>query len=376
MGFKTDALRMTSDKLRRQITFEAARLMYTRQESEYFRAKRKASRKICRGWVKPNDLPTNAEIRNEIQRFAYLYEGEGRFDSLRDMRIAALRMMHILHKFRPRLIGSTLTGHVRHGSDIDLHVFTSSIEAVRAALDEEGLDYEVTHKRVRKFGEERVFTHVHVHDRFEFELTCYPADKAHYVFKSSITGKAIERASIQELEALLEQEYPDVDLEDALIEADEQVDRFQIYRLLLIPLEKVEQGRRHHPEGDALYHSLQVFELARNANPWDEEFLLAALLHDVGKGIDPQDHVTAGLEALEGFITDRTAWLIANHMEAHKLLDGTIGARARRRLQQSEDYDELFLLAQCDRDGRVPGGAAPDLDEALEAMRELARFCG
>ena len=55
-----------------------------------------------------------------------------------------------------------------------------------------------------------------------------------------------------------------------------------------------------------LYHSLQVFELARDARPYDEEFLLAALLHDVGKGIDPADHVGAALSVLEGLITERT----------------------------------------------------------------------
>ena len=38
------AIGMTNDKLRRQITFEAARLMYSRQESEYYRAKLKAVR--------------------------------------------------------------------------------------------------------------------------------------------------------------------------------------------------------------------------------------------------------------------------------------------------------------------------------------------
>ena len=56
-----------------------------------------------------------------------------------------------------------------------------------------------------------------------------------------------------------------------------------------------------------LYHSLQVFELAREALPYDEEFLLAALLHDVGKAIDARDHVAAGLEALDGHITPRRA---------------------------------------------------------------------
>ena len=64
--------------------------------------------------------------------------------------------------------------------------------------------------------------------------------------------------------------------------------------MLLLPLENVKQNPEYHPEGDALYHSLQVFDLARDELPYDEEFLLAALLHDVGKAIDPRDHVAAG----------------------------------------------------------------------------------
>ncbi len=59
-------------------------------------------------------------------------------------------------------------------------------------------------------------------DRFPFELTIYAANKAHYVFKSSITGKAIERASIAELEQFLAREYPDLDLEEALVRRREQ----------------------------------------------------------------------------------------------------------------------------------------------------------
>jgi predicted HD phosphohydrolase len=146
--------------------------------------------------------------------------------------------------------------------------------------------------------------------------------------------------------------------------------------MLLAPLASVEQRKKSHPEGDALYHSLQVFELARNRLPYDEEFLLAALLHDVGKALDPLDHVTAGLSALDGHITDRTSWLIANHIDAHRMLDGSIGSRAKRRLQQSESYDELMLLARCDREGRVPGGDAPDIDDALDYIREVAKMCG
>ena len=76
--------------------------------------------------------------------------------------------------------------------------------------------FDVEHKPVRKHGVTQTFHHIHIRDRYPVELTIYPADKAHYVFKSSITGKAIERASLAELEAFLRREYPDLDLDEAV----------------------------------------------------------------------------------------------------------------------------------------------------------------
>ena len=229
---------------------------------------------------------------------------------------------------------------------------------------------------LRKQGEERVFTHIHVQDRYSLELTVYATDLSHYVFKSSITGKPIERASIAELEQFLAREYPDLDLDEAVLSSEQKVDRFQIYEMLLLPLEHVKQSPKWHPEGDALYHSLQVFDLACEALPYDEEFQLAALLHDVGKAIDPHDHVAAGLEALEGYITLRTAWLIEHHMEANGATRRNARASARLRLQANESFDELMLLDQCDRKGRQRGVEASELHEAIEHLRELARTCG
>jgi predicted HD phosphohydrolase len=350
--------------------------MYSRQESEYYTAKMKAARRISQGWVKPVDLPSNVEIRDQLEMLARLFEGAARTDNLFAMRLAALAMMRRLAPFRPRLIGSVLTGHIRQGSDIDLHVFSDTAEAVTHVLDQDGLIYTVERKQVRKHGEERVYTHVHLVDGYPFELTIYPADQASYVFKSSITGKAIDRASVAELEQLLAAEYPDLDLAAAEDEAASQVDRFQLYESLLLPLESVKGPLKYHPEGDMLYHSLQVFELARNEMAYDEEFLSAALLHDVGKAIDPDDHVAAGLDALNGFITERTAWLIEHHMLAHELIEGTLGARARRRLEQSEHFEDLVLLGECDRAGRQPGAPAPELDDALKYLRELGTMFG
>jgi predicted HD phosphohydrolase len=100
--------------------------------------------------------------------------------------------------------------------------------------------------------------------------------------------------------------------------------------------------------------------------------LLAALLHDVGKAIDPSDHVGAALQALEGSITERTVWLIAHHMEAQALRTGALGMKARMRIQGSEYYEDLMLVAELDRRGRVPGAIVCELEEALTAIRELA----
>src|SRR5919198_3134050 len=129
---------MSNAKLRQAIALEAARLMYERVETDYFTAKRKAAKRLCRQGVKPADLPSNAEIRDQIQVFARIHEGDRRTEHLRDMRLEALRLMRVLRPFRPRLIGSVMTGHVRKGSDIDIHVFSDSAGLVTDLLQQEG----------------------------------------------------------------------------------------------------------------------------------------------------------------------------------------------------------------------------------------------
>src|SRR5438094_1857049 len=150
MGLVTAHERMANVKLRQAIALEAARLMYERVESEYYTAKRKAAKRLCRHGCKPEDLPSNAEIRDQIQVFARIHEGDKRTKHLRVMRLEALRIMRILRQFRPRLIGSVMTGHVRKGSDIDIHVFTDSVGLVTDVLEGEGYQYDVERKQVVK----------------------------------------------------------------------------------------------------------------------------------------------------------------------------------------------------------------------------------
>jgi hypothetical protein len=362
---------MPNDKLRRRLAFDAARLIYTRQESDPYRAVLRAARKAFRGWLKPSEFPSATEIRLHLQKMSWITDGDARFDNLRDVRRKALELMRSLLQFSPRLVGSAVSGDVRRLRQIDLRLFTDNPVSVAAVLD--AFDPATLHDElaVIRGGQSLSLPMWRLFEPLPTRIIAWPARYARRAIRRRATGIKVDQATLPQLEALIRREYPE--LEDSA--PGDEIDRFQVYRMLLSPLASVEQSRRRHPEGDALYHSLQVFELARRELPYDEEFLLAALLHDVGKALDPQNHVAVGLAALNGHITERTGWLIANHTDAHRLLGGTIGQRARRRLQHDENYDELLLLARCDREGRVPGGEAPELDEALDYIRGVARMC-
>jgi hypothetical protein len=261
-----------------------------------------------------------------------------------------------------------------------VYLHDAPLDDVLATLEEEGVRWYLQPQREALLGKGESCPVVHLPEVDGPE----PLSVRLLVRASSVeeplcdqhSGQVLRVLSIAQLERELQRDYPELHALDAAPVVAHRLDRFQMYRLLLEPLEDVKLGRRRHPEGDALYHSLQVFELARHELPYDEEFLLAALLHDVGKAIDPDDHIQAGLDALEGYITPRTGWLIAHHTLGHALHDGTLGARARRRLEASDDFDELMLLCRCDRAGRVAGAQVPDLDEALDYLRDLARACG
>lgn len=149
-------------------------------------------------------------------------------------------------------------------------------------------------------------------------------------------------------------------------------DPYVVWALVLERLAGVQQDRRVHPEGDVLYHSLQAFELARDEVPYDEELITAALLHDVGKAIDPVEHVAAGLEALEGTLTPREEYLIAHHMDALAYQRQTLGARSRRRLQQSEWFEDLMILRDIDDRARLVGVQVCTIQQALAFLRDMA----
>lgn len=131
---------------------------------------------------------------------------------------------------------------------------------------------------------------------------------------------------------------------------------------LLTDLDGIAQPARYHPEGDALYHSLQVFEHARSATD-DRELWAAALFHDVGKAIDGALHDEIGADLLEGLVSDRVVFLVRHHLDLLRE-----PRRTRRRLHGTRELVELEALRRWDLAGRRAHAHVPTPEAALMAL--------
>jgi hypothetical protein len=194
----------------------AAQIMYGEDVKQYFTAKRLAAKRLL-GRVnaksiryRPQDLPSNGEIKQALLELVTEIEGDGHARRLFAMRIVALEAMESLEKFSPRLIGSVATGHVRRGSDIDLHVFAWDAADVEAHVRELGWTHETQHVNIIKQGKPMDFTHVLVADVFPLELTVYAPNELGRRPRSSTDGKPIVRVRSRLLRKLCEREHAEL----------------------------------------------------------------------------------------------------------------------------------------------------------------------
>ena len=131
---------------------------------------------------------------------------------------------------------------------------------------------------------------------------------------------------------------------------------------LLDALDGVQQSPRYHPEGDALFHSLQVFELAHRSTD-DRVLWAAALFHDVGKAIDGPLHDEVGADLLTGLLPERAVWLVGHHLDLLK--DRRL---ARRRFHGTDALRDLEQLRRWDLKGRNPNARVLSLDDAFDLL--------
>src|SRR5687767_4403812 len=153
-----------SENLRRALAQEAARIMAEHGISDFFVAKRKAAERLA---VTDNAvLPKNTEIEAALGEYQRLFGSESHAESLHCQRRAALLAMRRLQEFKPRLVGPVLSGTATEHSNVHLHLFADSPEAVAIKLIDAGIPHEITEKRV-KMNADRVLAYPGV--RFEVD---------------------------------------------------------------------------------------------------------------------------------------------------------------------------------------------------------------
>ena len=195
-----------TDRLRQLIAQEAARLMYEEGVKEYRDAKRKAARQFGseKALSLGSHLPSNAEIHGEVQRLLLIHEEKVLPERLVKLRLLALQQMEILEPFHPYLVGSVLSGVVTGRSDIDLHLFAESSEQVEEYLYKKDIEFQQEVVTIRHGGEFFEYPHLYLEaSEVVIECTVYPIEDIHRIPKSSITGRAMERADAGKLRKIM-----------------------------------------------------------------------------------------------------------------------------------------------------------------------------
>jgi len=192
-----------AEMLRQAVADEAARMMTEQGIDDFLLAKRKAAERL--GVVDAAILPRNTEIEAALFARRRLFSGGRHEAELADLRRSALQAMRLVVDFEPRLVGPVLTGTASAHSEINLHLFADTPEAVSIRLEERGVPHEALERRVR-FERDRTvaypaFRFVAGHQTVD--AVVFPLDGIRQSPSSPVDGKPMRRATAAEVEALL-----------------------------------------------------------------------------------------------------------------------------------------------------------------------------
>ena len=184
------------EHLRAAIAQEAARLMAEHGIQDYEKAKRKAAERY--GVWDGALMPRNVEIEAAVASYQRLFGGREHEENLRRLREVAVKAMRLLADIEPRMVGAVLSGTATAHSDVELHVFSDSPEAVLIALMDRGVRYQATQRSVRRQATKDWTTLPGV--RFDcsvdiVEAVIFPRDGIRHAVVDPVNGKPIKRAS-------------------------------------------------------------------------------------------------------------------------------------------------------------------------------------
>jgi predicted nucleotidyltransferase len=189
--------------LRKKVTIEAATLLYDGTEKEYKQAKLKAAETFGLHY-----MPTNLEVALEIDRIAEEKEGPAREERLVRLRKEALRIMRMMEKYDPILVGSVWRGTIHHESDLDITVHHEEPRQVLKTLEQTGLKIERTEwASVTKQGKKKSSFHIHALSpiKEEVEIVVHSPEEACFKVTCEIYGDEISGLRSEELETVLKE---------------------------------------------------------------------------------------------------------------------------------------------------------------------------
>jgi hypothetical protein len=189
--------------MRTRIAAAAARLMAEDGIDDFALAKRKAARQL--GASDTQSLPANEEVEVELRAYQSLYQGDEQRERIRELREVALDAMQSLAAFRPYLSGPVLKGTAGRYADIDLQLFTDDNKSVELFLLNRNVPYDVDEVRHYCGDEPRTVPVLRLEwQGIPVNVAVYAAKDERTALKATPTGRAMERAGIPAVSALLE----------------------------------------------------------------------------------------------------------------------------------------------------------------------------
>jgi len=128
---------------RTRIAQVAAKLIAEHAITDWTLAKRKAARQLM--LPEREALPGDDEVEAALAEYHALYGGDVHRATLRKQREEAMRWMHRLAEFTPRLTGGVAAGWATAHSDIRLDLIAADAKVVELALLNAGVPYRAMH---------------------------------------------------------------------------------------------------------------------------------------------------------------------------------------------------------------------------------------
>ena len=125
---------------------------------------------------------------------------------------------------------------------------------------------------------------------------------------------------------------------------------------------------------DRLQHSVQTATLAQQDGR-DDEYVVCALLHDIGDNLGPYNHGEYAAALLWPYISEQNHWMVANHhvfQGYHYFHHLGLDRNLRDQLKDHPHYDYTYeFVEKYDEQANDPNMSTPPLENFLPVVQRV-----